>query len=121
MMNRIVRIICLLFIFCLVTFANTPGKHTVLLTWIASSTSGVTYNIYRGTTAGVCNGTPTPYVTGITLTSYTDTNVQVGTYFYNVSAVSTIGDESICAGEVQCRVFQLIHLHHCLVHSNNIK
>jgi hypothetical protein len=32
----------------------TPGKHSVILNWTASPTSGVTYNLYRGSAAGVC-------------------------------------------------------------------
>lgn len=79
--------------------ANTPGQHTVKLTWTASTTSGVTYNVYRGSAAGVCTGNPTPYATGITGTTYTDTNTPAGTYFYNVSAVSS-GGESPCDGEI---------------------
>lgn len=85
--------------------ANTPGKHGVVLAWTASPTSGVTYNIYRGSTAGVCNGTPTPYVTGVSGTTYTDAlNLTDGqTIFYNVSAVKG-GAESACDGEVQVQI-----------------
>ena len=84
-------------------FANTPGKHTVTLTWTASTTKGVTYNVYRGSAAGVCNGKPTPYATAITGTTYVDTNVSPGTYFYNVSAVGPTG-ESACDGETSVTV-----------------
>jgi fibronectin type 3 domain-containing protein len=85
-------------------FANTPGKHSVALAFTASPTSGVTYNIYRGTAAGVCSGTPTPYATGVAQTSFTDFNVANGsTYFYAVSAVGT-GGESACTSEVQAQV-----------------
>jgi len=86
--------------------ANTPGKHTVALSWAdAGATSSYTYNIYRGTASGVCNGTPTPYVTGVTTTSFVDTNAPAATYYYNVSAVnSATGGESTCNGEVQVTV-----------------
>jgi fibronectin type 3 domain-containing protein len=85
-------------------FANTPGKHSVTLTWTASTSTGVTYNIYRGTATGVCSGTPTPLVTGISTTSFTDSTVALNTtYFYNVSAVGT-GGESACDGEVTVQV-----------------
>jgi len=90
-------------LFSISAMANTPGKHTVALSWTASTTSGVTYNIYRGSAAGVCNGTPTPYATGITSTSYLDQNVPAGTYFYNVSAAGP-GGESTCDGEVSVTV-----------------
>jgi len=84
-------------------FANTPGQHSVTLSWNASTTPGVTYNIYKGTAKGVCNGSPTPYATGINALQYVDT---VGltdgqTIFYNVSDVGTGGAESACDGEVQ--------------------
>lgn len=85
--------------------AAAPGKHAVTLTWVASTTVGVTYNVYRGPVAGVCSGTPTPYATGITSTTYIDT---VGltdgqTLFYNVSAVKS-GGESACDGEIQVQI-----------------
>jgi hypothetical protein len=80
----------------------TPGKHSVILNWTASPTQGVTYNLYRGTAAGICAGNPTPYQTGLTTTTFTDTaNLADGqTIFYNVSAVKG-GAESTCDGEVQ--------------------
>jgi hypothetical protein len=87
----------------LLSFANTPGKHTVSLTWTASTTAGVTYNLYRGSSPGVCNGSPTPYASNISGTSYLDTNTPAGTYFYNVSAVGSTG-ESACDGEVSVTV-----------------
>ena len=86
-------------------FANTPGQHKVTLTWTASTTAGVTYNIYRGTVTGVCSGNPTPYATGVTGTQFID---QAGltdgqTLFYNVSAVKG-GGESACDGEIQVQI-----------------
>jgi fibronectin type 3 domain-containing protein len=83
--------------------ANTPGRKSVLLSWTASTTPGVTYNIYRDTIAGVCAGVVTPYGTSTT-NSFVDTNVTLGTtYFYNVSAVGS-GGESACDGEVTAQV-----------------
>jgi fibronectin type 3 domain-containing protein len=87
--------------------ANTPGKHSVSLAWTASTTAGVTYNIYRGTAAGVCAGTPTPYAAAVAGTSFNDQNVSSGsTYFYAVSAVGT-GGESACTTEVSAPIPQL--------------
>ena len=88
-----------------VAFANTPGQHKVTLSWKESST-GVTFNLYKGSVAGVCNGTPTPFVTGITGTQYVDTiGLTDGqTVFYNVSAVGTGGGESACDGELQVQI-----------------
>ena len=105
---RSCTISCLLWLWlsAIPALANSPGKHSVTLKWTASTTSGVTYNIYRGSTAGVCNGTPTPYATGITGTQFID---QAGlsdgqTLFYNVSAVGTGGGESACDGEVTVQI-----------------
>ena len=83
-------------------FANTPGQHKVTLTWTASATAGVTYNIYRGAAAGVCNGNPTPYATGIAATQFVDSAglTDGQTLFYNVAAVKG-GGESTCDGEIQ--------------------
>jgi len=85
-----------------VALASSPGQHQVALSWTASTTTGVTYNLYRGSATGVCNGSPAPYVKGITGTTYTDTaNLTDGQMiFYNVSAVKG-GVESACDGELQ--------------------
>jgi hypothetical protein len=87
-------------------FANSPGKHAVTLKWSPSTTTGVTYNVYRGTAAGVCSGTPTPYATGVASTQYIDTvGLSDGqTLFYNVSAVGSGGAESACDGEIQVQI-----------------
>lgn len=83
-------------------FAMTPGQHKVTLNWLPSATPGVTYNLYRGSAAGVCNGNPTPYATGISTTQFVDAAglADGQTVFYNVSAVKG-GVESACDGEVQ--------------------
>jgi hypothetical protein len=99
------RILFVVLLFALPAFANSPGKHSVSLSWTASTTTGVTYNLYKGSAAGVCSGTPTPYQTGITSTQFVDT---VGltdgqTIFYNVSAVKA-GAESACDGELQVQI-----------------
>lgn len=97
-------LLCCFVIFGTLAFANTPGKHSVTLSWAASTTPGVTYNLYRGTTANVCSGTPIPLITGITGTTTTDSTAALNTtYFYNVSAVGT-GGESACDGEVTVQV-----------------
>ncbi len=99
-------IILFTFSAALLAQANTPGAHSVALSWTASPTSGVTYNLYRGTVAGVCSGTPTPYRTGLTVTSFTDTAglTDGATIFYNVSAVNSTGGESVCDGELQVQI-----------------
>ena len=85
-------------------FANTPGKHSVALTWTETNCPTCIFNVYRGSAAGVCSGTPTPYAIGVLTTSYTDTAVTAGqTYVYAVSAVNG-GAESFCSSEAQTTV-----------------
>lgn len=92
--------------------ADTPGRHTVLLTWTPGTCGGAagtcTTKVYRGTTANVCganNNNPIPYATGIVGSTYTDVNPPNGAVFYNVSNVDpSRGGESTCNGEVQVTV-----------------
>jgi hypothetical protein len=59
------------------------ASHSATLTWTTSATTGVTYNVYRGTSAAG----PFSATTGIKTTSYTDGAVTAGTtYVYYVTA-----------------------------------
>ena len=74
--------------------------HSATLSWTASTSTVVGYDIYRGTTAGgpyvLLNSSP---VQGET---YTDTTVQSGqTYFYVTAAVDSGGNPSVYSNEVQ--------------------
>ena len=90
--------------FASVALANTPGQHSVSLTWQDPDSSVISYNVYRGLVTGVCSGTPTPYASS-TVKSYIDTAVTAGsTYFYAVSAVNGAGGESVCSSETQATV-----------------
>jgi Abnormal spindle-like microcephaly-assoc'd, ASPM-SPD-2-Hydin/Immunoglobulin domain/Immunoglobulin I-set domain len=74
--------------------------HSGTLSWIASSTPGVTgYNVYRATTSGgyTTPSNPTP----ISGTQFTDSTVQPGqTYYYVVNAIDAAGVESPYSNEV---------------------
>lgn len=97
------RLFVLVLMLCPFAMANTPGKHSVALTWTWSGTGTPTYNVYRGPATGVCSGSPTPFATGVTSTAFTDTTVAAGqTYVYAVTAV--LGGESTCSAEVQVSV-----------------
>jgi hypothetical protein len=69
-------------------------SYSVLLSWSASASSGVTgYNVYRGTTSGgpysKIDSSP---LSGL---SYTDTTVQAGVeYYYVVTSLNSDGSES---------------------------
>ena len=69
--------------------ATLNNNTNVNLSWTAGS-GATSYNLYRAAESG---GEPTnPVVTGITGTSYTDTNLNSGTtYYYQVVAVNSSG------------------------------
>jgi hypothetical protein len=73
--------------------------HSVSLTWMPSSSSGVSYNVYRGTVSG---GPYSLLKSGVGSTAYTDSNVQSGsTYYYVTTAVDASGLQSVYSDEAQ--------------------
>lgn len=80
--------------------AITGGStHQVALSW-NDTTSGVTFNVYRG----IAQGNETLYATGQSATTYVDSSVVGGTtYWYYVTAVLS-GDESAGSNEVSAVV-----------------
>src|SRR5262249_39687722 len=78
------------------------GTSNVLLTWTASTTPNVTYNVYRcSISAAACDPSQpgnfgSPISVGIAGTTYTDLTVLSGvTYYYAVTAVDSTGSESV--------------------------
>jgi len=74
-------------------FAVIAPTHSVDLTWTASTSVVVGYNVYRGTQSGG----PYTLVNSILVatTAYTDATVQNGaTYFYVITAVDASSNES---------------------------
>jgi hypothetical protein len=70
----------------------TGSNTQVTLTWTAS-TGATSYNVFRSTSAGG-EGT-TPWSTGLTTTTFTDTGLTNGTTsFYKVTAVNTAGQSA---------------------------
>jgi hypothetical protein len=71
------------------------NAHAANLSWTASTTPNVTYNVYRATAATGPFTTPLNS-SPITGTTYTDTTVQAGqTYYYVATAVAESGEESV--------------------------
>ncbi|MFI5088939.1 MAG: choice-of-anchor R domain-containing protein [Terriglobales bacterium] len=81
-----------------VTVAATT-THSATLSWTASTSSVVGYNVYRATQSG---GPYTMINTALQAgTSYADLSVQAGsTYYYVVTAVSSSGTESVNSSQV---------------------
>jgi hypothetical protein len=81
-----------------------PVVHSIVLTWAASTSAGITgYDVYRGTAAGG------PYTLLITTpdpsTSYTDNTVQSGqTYYYVVTSVDSANVQSAYSNAVSATV-----------------
>jgi hypothetical protein len=74
--------------------ASPQGRH-ISLSW-QSSNSGVTYNLYRGTTPG----SETLYASALTGTSANDMGVSSGvTYYYYLTTVGSDGTESTPSNE----------------------
>jgi hypothetical protein len=75
-----------------------PPGHSVDLSWNASASSVVGYNVYRGTQSG---GPYTRLNSSLQSdTTYSDTNVQPGTtYFYVVTALDGSSQESAFSNE----------------------
>ncbi|MGO8671474.1 MAG: fibronectin type III domain-containing protein, partial [Capsulimonadaceae bacterium] len=73
-----------------VTASASSGQ--VVVSWTASS-GATSYNVFESTTSGG-EGT-TPYATGITATSYTNTGLTNGTtYYYTVDALNSYGSSA---------------------------
>lgn len=74
--------------------------HSATLTWVDSIDAGSGYNVYRGVSSGLYTIAlnSAPLAAGVT--SYTDSTVVPGTYFYVVTAVLN-GLESAHSNEVK--------------------
>jgi len=89
----------LLLVLLFFTASAFAQSHNIILTWTASTTSGVGYNIYRGTAAGQeSNISQTASPTGVNCSgatcTYTDTaNLVAGTtYYYFVRTINMISN-----------------------------
>jgi mannan endo-1,4-beta-mannosidase len=77
------------------------SSHSVALNWNASTTAGVTYNLYRGTATG---GPYSSLQTALSTTSATDAAVKASTkYFYVVRAANSAG-ESANSNEIEADI-----------------
>ena len=84
-------------------FAASEANNKISLTWTAPAPGfdPYTYSIYRGTSPGGEVGMP--YVTGLTSTSFSDTNLTSGTtYYYTIVAVTADG-KSVASNEASAQ------------------
>lgn len=88
-------------IYCLLgaSPSHAQGQHSVVASWMPSTTPSVTYNVYRGTAADMETSSPLNPMPVAALT-FTDTTVKGGTtYFYVVRSFDGIS-ESVNSNEV---------------------
>lgn len=84
--------------------AGNVTYDSVPLIWTASTSTNVTYSVYRSTTSGGELST-TPIVTGLSTTTYTDTSPVAGkTDYYEVVAVDSTGAHSLASNELSVSV-----------------
>jgi len=74
--------------------ATATNSNAVNLTWDASSTSGVTYDIYASTTAGTAPSLATLVAQNVAGTSYAHTGLQPSTTYYYTVVSANYGGES---------------------------
>jgi large repetitive protein len=75
--------------------ATDASSSQINLTWSASATSGVTYNIYESTTSGFAPSASTRIATGVTATAYAASGLNSSTtYYYRVTAVNAGGESA---------------------------
>jgi len=91
-----------IFAFCMLFFCPILLQAQVALSWAASGTSGVTYNVYRLATSCPTGDTGfTQIITGLSSVAFTDSSVSAGvTYCYYVTA-SDAGGESAPSNSIQ--------------------
>lgn len=101
---RSIRLIMLLAVLIVVTTfgCHAQSAHSVSLSWTApvDLPSGGVYNVYRGTTSG---GPYTKLASAVATTTFTDTGVTPGTYYYVVTSVAG-GAESGNSNEAKAPV-----------------
>jgi len=80
--------------------ANAASSSAINLAWTASSTSGVTYTVFRSTTSTFTPSENNDIVAGLTGTTYADSGLLGSTtYFYVVQAVTAGGASSASSNQ----------------------
>jgi hypothetical protein len=77
--------------------------HSVILTWVASTDPVDGYNLYRSIVAGAEAGPPINGATPVTETTFTDTSVVDGDFFYVARSVKG-GVESVNSNEAEAKI-----------------
>jgi hypothetical protein len=95
-----IKILTILTLIFVAAQAAQSQTHSATLSWTASTTTAVTYNVYRGT--GACATSPAMSIVAgsITPVTYADTTVLAGTsYCYYIKALKS-GLESTASNSI---------------------
>ena len=84
--------------------ASALQAASINLAWDANTEPLAGYNIYRSTQSGVFTSGPLNGSAPLNTTSFSDSTVSSGTYYYVIKAVSTDGIESGSSNQVQATV-----------------
>jgi hypothetical protein len=79
--------------------ANAANSNTINLTWAASPTSGVTYNVYSSANAVFTPSASNRIASGLTNTSYSNTGLSHGTTRYYLVTAQNANGESAASKE----------------------
>jgi hypothetical protein len=86
-------------------FSGSAYAQSVTLAWDANSEPHLAgYNVYRSRESGIFGGSPINGTSLITTTSFTDSTVTDGIYYYVVTAVGTGGEMSDYSDQVQANL-----------------
>ena len=84
--------------------ATAVSSSQINLSWTASTTSGVTYSVFRSTTSGFAPSNSNRIAFGLTTTSFSDTGLTPSTnYFYLVQAVNPGGVSSVSSNQATAK------------------
>jgi hypothetical protein len=99
------RVLLLLAQALIFQFTNAAYAASVSLAWDPHLDSNVAgYNIYRSSELGKFTSAPLNGESPVTTTSFTDSTVQAGTYYYVVRAVDISGRESDASNLVEATI-----------------
>lgn len=75
--------------------ATAASSSAINLSWTASPTSGVTYDVFRSTSSGFTPSSSNQIASGVTSTSFADSGLACNTaYFYLVEAANSSGSST---------------------------
>jgi hypothetical protein len=79
--------------------ALAASSSSINLSWTASPTSGVTYDIFRSTSSGFAPSSSNQVASGLTGTSFTDTGLAASTTYFYLAEAANAGGTSAASNQ----------------------